>query len=157
MTLPVPVFVAGESVTQFTAALAVQLHPTSVVTVRSTFVPAAEADTSAGLTVNAQGDAACVTANCEPLIEIFPLRAVPCGFDWPVSAMAASPCPEAGDTSSHDELLVAVQPHSRCVTTPTSTRPPAAGMVGTVWRDVWQREESGAVISVTLVDPHPRE
>ena len=77
------------------------------------------------------GAAACMTATCEPLTAIFPLRVLPCGFAVVVRVIDASPCPDPGDNWIHELLLEAVQAHSRCVTTGTSTRPPAAGTVGT--------------------------
>src|SRR3954468_11424723 len=143
-----------DRVSHDTGELAVQLHPVSVVTWTSALLPWAAKATSPGLTAKVQGDAACVIATWPPLMVMLPVRTRPCGLAVAVRVSAASPCPDVGDTCTHDELVPAVHAHSRGATTGTSTFPPPAGMVGTVPSVDWQRGMSGAVNCVTLVDPH---
>jgi hypothetical protein len=131
---------------QLTGDVTLHVHPPIVSTWVAVEPPAAETVTSAGLSVKVHGDAACGTANCAPLTAILPLRAVPCGFAAALRVIDASPCPDVGESWIHDVLLDADHEHSRLVTTDTSTRPPAAGIVGTVARDAWHRTGSGAVI-----------
>ena len=87
-----------------------------------------------------------------------PLRTAAWGFDAAVSEIDASPWPDVGETWIQDASLAAVHVHSRSACRLTSTRPPPAGIVGGLPREIWQREllVPGAVTSVTLVDPHPR-
>ena len=61
---------------------------------------------------------------------MLPLRVAACGFAVAVNVIDASPCPEIGDTCSHDASLFTAHAHSRSATTLVSTRPPLAGMAG---------------------------
>jgi hypothetical protein len=112
--------------------LAVHVHPVSVVTRVPVVPPAAGMVRSVGVNEYVHGEAACVIATCDPLTAIFPLRFMPWGFAVVERVIDASPCPDPGDIWIHELLLDAVHAHSRSVTRRTSTRPPPAGIVGTV-------------------------
>jgi hypothetical protein len=135
-TLPGPVPDIGETATHDGGVLTVHAQPVNVLTPNSALLPSVGIPTLAGVTVNVHGDGAWVTTNWEPLMAMFPVRAVPWGLAVPLRAIDVSPWPDGGDIWIQGELLVAVHAHSRSVITPTSTLPPPAGIVGTLARVV---------------------
>ena len=103
------------------------MHPVVAITFTETLPPLAPTGAVAALRSNRHGAASCEMVTLWSLTTTIAERLAACGFDAIVATTDESPCPDAGDTFTHEALLDAVQLHSRLAPTVTLTVPPLAG------------------------------
>jgi len=132
VTVPGPVPLDGDTVTQLALLVADQVQPASVVTPTDPPPPAAATFCDVPLRANAHVAAAWVTVNVWPAIVRVAVRVVGDGFAVVVKVTVPDPVPLAGETVTQLALLVAVQVQpAREVRLTVPLPPPAA----TVWAD----------------------